>query len=107
MDKPTQTELQKAMLKVLESKCQPARNSACQVIAKIARLELPQSSWPELLPAVNDLTLPHQESHCKAAAYQVLGYVSEEIQSLSDELDRDVLSEEVKNAILSCLTRGE
>lgn len=104
MDEVCQSEVKRTLLQVLESPCRNARNAASQAIAKIARLDLSVNGWPELLPTIKALT--EKDLVSRVMAYQVLGYCSDDIQSLSDELQRELITEETRTLFLSMMSRG-
>lgn len=105
MEEPIKAEMRSTLLQVLESNCLLARAAACQCLAKIARLDLPQGIWPEFF-VTTDRLLTSESPHARIASYQVLGYVCEDVQSLAEEVNKTLLSDEVKGRILLMLSRG-
>ncbi|EZG43935.1 putative importin beta [Gregarina niphandrodes] len=93
---------------VQQTKAEEARRTACQVAAKIARLEVPLNTWPEffsaILMTVNSPAPTTPES--RIGAYCLLGYFTEDVQGLCEEWGRDLMSDENKGLVLSSLSRG-
>ncbi|RKP15350.1 armadillo-type protein [Piptocephalis cylindrospora] len=91
----------KAMtLQTLHSPVSSARRVAGQAVAEMARVELPENQWPELIPVLlaNVNESPAEAVGLKDATIQAIGYLCE---SVSDA----VLSPHL-NSILTAVVRG-
>lgn len=87
-------------LQTLHSQVASARRVAGQVVSQIARVELPENQWPELIPVLlaNVNESPADAVGIKDATIQAIGYLCE---SVSDA----VLSPHL-NSILTAVVRG-
>lgn len=56
-----------------------ARHTSAQVIAKIAKIELPHAMWPELIEMLLKATLESTHEVAKQATLETLGYICEEV----------------------------
>jgi importin subunit beta-1 len=92
-------------LSVLQSNCEEARSAACQVIAKVARLDLACNKWPELLPFLMQSILNREIpiTH-KRACVTAVGYLCDDINTLSQELSIELLQNEQKNTLMTIVT---
>ncbi|CAN1228051.1 Importin subunit beta-1 [Linum grandiflorum] len=98
LDATVKTQIKSCLLKTLTSLVPDARKPACQVIAKIAGIELPQKQWPELIGSL--LSNVHQlPAHVKQATLETLGYLCEEVSP--DAVDQDNV-----NKILTVVVQG-
>lgn len=91
--------------------------AAAVVVAKIARLESLSAEgtargqrpagceWPELLPAVGAM-VGAESAWVRICGFQVAGYICQEIQALSDELDTELLTGEERTFLLETVSRG-
>lgn len=52
-------------------------NSAAQLVAAIADIELPNSDWPELIPIIAENTKSDKPVHVKRASLLAIGYICE------------------------------
>jgi importin subunit beta-1 len=66
-------------LSVLGSPVAPARAAAAQVIAKIAKIELPRNQWPTLIDALLQSALQPVSDLAKQATLNTLGFICEEL----------------------------
>ena len=71
------------------------------MVAKIAAIELPQHSWPELVSTLLS-NMGQPNNSLKQATLQALGYVCEEM----GKLDEDVLSQTEINNVLTAVAQG-
>ena len=93
------------VLSVLQSPCEEARSAACQVIAKVARLDLACNKWPELLPFLMQLILNRETpSPYKRAGVTAVGYLCDDISTLSQELAVELLQNDQKNTLMTIVT---
>ncbi len=69
------------MLQVLGSTVNSARASAAQVIAKIAKVELPRGQWPTLIDALLASAMNPVSELAKQATLNTLGFICEELVS--------------------------
>lgn len=80
LDGQVRAHLKAGVLATLGSAILEARNSASQVISKVAQIELPQNLWPELITVLLNNMTQSQNSNLKQATLQTLGYICEEIE---------------------------
>ena len=75
-----------------------ARQTAAQVIGKVAGIELPAHEWDELIPALQ-ANMNQPSTGLKTSTLQSLGYVCEEIKSTD-------LGQQQVNAMLTAIVQG-
>ncbi|KAK1358513.1 hypothetical protein POM88_051769 [Heracleum sosnowskyi] len=86
------------LLNILRSSIHLARHAASQVIAKIASIEIPQKTWPDLVSLLVKMT-EEKLATLKQATLETLGCVCEEISH------KDLQEDEVNN-ILYAVVQG-
>lgn len=106
--------IRRCVLSALFSPVDGARSAAAQVVAKLARVDLPSERWPDLLPGLMNAATrtPAAAPGADAAAAalqqrsvaQTLGFLCEDMYLLSSEVGQDLLSSEQRNMILSTVT---
>lgn len=70
------------LLQTLGSPVPEARRTTSQVIAKVAKIELPGNLWPTLVDFLLKACLESPDDNAKQAALEALGYVCEEVVRL-------------------------
>ncbi|EEA05296.1 importin-beta N-terminal domain-containing protein [Cryptosporidium muris RN66] len=102
--------IKSAVLESLLSPLASIRGAACQVIAKLGRVELPCQRWPELLPYLlrliqeskgDELSLVHKRS-----ALTALGYLCEDSRQLENEVASVIITDDISNQILTAIIQG-
>lgn len=73
--------IKQASLATLSADQRPARNAAGQVVAAIARVEMQQGTWPQLIPTLLESVSRKDNPALRQAALQALGYVCESVVS--------------------------
>jgi len=104
LDGAIKNELKPKLLKNLSSIHHEARHVTAQIVAKIGVVELPNSSWPELLPHLLE-TVGNSSSSLGAiqSCLETLGYLCEE--SYSGNMPTDVMTAQ-SNAVLTAVVQG-
>lgn len=67
------------LLQTLGSPVPEARHTSAQVVAKVAKIELPSNLWPTLVDTLLKGTVESPDDNTKQAALEALGYVCEEV----------------------------
>lgn len=98
LDQSTKDQLKQSWLSALQANDRNARHVAAQVVAALACIELPQSNWNELLPALLVRVNSADNPGLRQASLETIGFVCESIKS-------DVL-ESQSNEILTCVVQG-
>ncbi|KAG6485360.1 importin subunit beta-1-like [Zingiber officinale] len=100
MDPSIKSQVKESLLLTLASLVSEARHTSCQVIAKVASIEIPRREWQELIvKLLNNMTQPDSPAPLKQATLEALGYVCEEISP------QDLEQEQV-NAVLTAVVQG-
>eukprot|EP01069_Polyplicarium_translucidae_P008131 Polyplicarium_translucidae@DN3188_c0_g1_i2.p1 len=99
------TPIRKQVLEALKSGNEAARNTACQVVAKLGRLMLPISQWPDLLPYLLSLIRSDHVQH-QTAALRSLGYLCEDVDALMAETNHELFNDDISNSILTSIVAG-
>eukprot|EP01054_Gregarina_sp_Poly1_P003915 Gregarina_sp_Poly_1__3914@NODE_2171_length_2560_cov_409_677898_g1400_i0_p1_GENE_NODE_2171_length_2560_cov_409_677898_g1400_i0NODE_2171_length_2560_cov_409_677898_g1400_i0_p1_ORF_typecomplete_len783_score121_00HEAT_EZ/PF13513_6/2_3e03HEAT_EZ/PF13513_6/3_8e02HEAT_EZ/PF13513_6/1_5e07HEAT_EZ/PF13513_6/24HEAT_EZ/PF13513_6/1_8e04HEAT_EZ/PF13513_6/3HEAT_EZ/PF13513_6/1_7e02Vac14_Fab1_bd/PF12755_7/1_9e02Vac14_Fab1_bd/PF12755_7/62Vac14_Fab1_bd/PF12755_7/1_4e03Vac14_Fab1_bd/PF12755_7/85Vac14_Fab1_bd/PF1275 len=99
-------ELKTLLLRILETPSGIIRSTTNQVISKIARIDLPTTNWPQLMTHLDTITGASSPPFLRASGHQLLGFICEDIQTLSDDVGSEILSEEHKMHILRLLFQG-
>eukprot|EP00923_Selenidium_pygospionis_P048336 GHVN01083205.1.p1 GENE.GHVN01083205.1~~GHVN01083205.1.p1 ORF type:complete len:355 (-),score=37.41 GHVN01083205.1:79-1143(-) len=80
-----------------------AQKSACQVVTKLSRLELPNNGWNDLLPLLQNMVI-EGEIHWKKAALVTIGYMCEDFE---EDGRGDLLTQgNLCNNILTTVVQG-
>ncbi|KAL3630714.1 Importin subunit beta-1 [Castilleja foliolosa] len=98
LDVASKSQIKACLLQTLASGVADARSTASQVIAKVARIELPQKQWPELIGSLLS-NVQQVPPHVKQATLETLGYLCEEVGP------EDVEQDQV-NKILTAVVQG-
>ena len=73
------TQVSVQLLQTLGSPVPEARHTSAQVVAKVAKIELPSNLWPTLVDTLLKGTVESPDDNTKQAALEALGYVCEEV----------------------------
>lgn len=91
------------LLSTLGSASAEVRHTAALVLAKLAAIEIPRSTWPDLIPALleraNSSGSPAGLRH---ATLEALGYVCEELGAFEE----DYIDQEQVNSMLTAVVAG-
>lgn len=99
-DASVKSQIKVLLVSTLGSAVHEARQTASQVIAKIASIEIPQKAWPELIGTLLlNMTQLDRPAPLKQATLETLGYVCEEISH------NDLEQNEV-NSVLTAVVQG-
>ncbi|KAL3653658.1 Importin subunit beta-1 [Castilleja foliolosa] len=98
LDVTARSQIKACLLQTLSSGVADARSTVSQVIAKVARIELPQKQWPELIGTLLS-NVQQVPPHVKQATLETLGYLCEEVGP------EDVEQDQV-NKILTAVVQG-
>lgn len=94
------SQIKDMLLKTLGSSATEARHTSAQVVAKIAGIEIPRKSWPELIGSLLvNMTQQDRPAALKQATLETLGYVCEEISH--EDLGQDEV-----NSVLTAVVQG-
>ena len=75
LDERVRAAVKTGVVQGLASTLEAARNTCAQVIAKIARIEVPQKAWPEIVDILmSNTTTQGSPSHLVQASLSALGY---------------------------------
>eukprot|EP01055_Gregarina_sp_Pseudo9_P003622 Gregarina_sp_Pseudo_9__3621@NODE_377_length_3007_cov_24_904987_g356_i0_p1_GENE_NODE_377_length_3007_cov_24_904987_g356_i0NODE_377_length_3007_cov_24_904987_g356_i0_p1_ORF_typecomplete_len892_score275_78HEAT_EZ/PF13513_6/1_4e02HEAT_EZ/PF13513_6/1_1e03HEAT_EZ/PF13513_6/3_8e07HEAT_EZ/PF13513_6/3_9e02HEAT_EZ/PF13513_6/3_5HEAT_EZ/PF13513_6/1_1e02CLASP_N/PF12348_8/6_5e03CLASP_N/PF12348_8/0_017CLASP_N/PF12348_8/6_8CLASP_N/PF12348_8/4e02CLASP_N/PF12348_8/6e02CLASP_N/PF12348_8/0_0049CLASP_N/PF12348_8/9_8 len=99
-------EMKTLLLRILETQSPIIRSTSSQVISKIARIDLPTNNWMQLMPHLETITSASSPAYLRASGHQLLGFICEDIQILSDDVGNEILSEDHKTQILRLLFQG-
>ncbi|XP_042378645.1 importin subunit beta-1-like [Zingiber officinale] len=100
VDLSIKSQVKESLVQTLGSLVPEARHTSCQVIAKIASIEIPRREWQELIvKLLNNMTQPDSSAPLKQATLEALGYVCEEISP-------EDLEQEQVNAVLTAVVQG-
>ncbi|KAK9168065.1 hypothetical protein Syun_000205 [Stephania yunnanensis] len=100
MDINVKSGIKGALLGTLGSSVAEARQTASQVIAKVAAIEIPRKEWPDLIASLlSNMTQQTSTAPLKQATLEALGYVCEEISP------QDIAQDEV-NSVLTAVVQG-
>ncbi len=75
MDTATKGQIKAGCLQTLGSPTMDVRNQACQVVAKIALVELPSFQWAELVPILRGHVVGGTDDNAKHGSLVALGYI--------------------------------
>lgn len=75
----THTHASVQLLQTLGSPVPEARHTSAQVVAKVAKIELPSNLWPTLVDTLLKGTVESPDDNTKQAALEALGYVCEDV----------------------------
>ena len=98
IDEPIRTEIRNKTLGCLANQDLNIRKNAAQAVATMAKLDIPQQRWPEVLQILVNNS-GSQESMIKHASLMTLGYICE-------ELPPDAVPAEQSSAILTAIAAG-
>lgn len=103
VDAGLKNQIKEALLSTLQMEPQEVRHTVSLVIAKVAAIDLPRREWPQLISSLlaNMSATPPQHG-VRQATLEALGYICEEMASLSEE----VLAPEQINMILTAVVAG-
>jgi len=96
LDSNAKNSIKASSVHTLSDTNESARDTAAQVVAAIAHIELPKQAWPELIPGL--LNQMNSADPVKHATLKTLGYIA-------DGMDPQVL-ETQSNDILTAICRG-
>ncbi|KAL3913536.1 MAG: hypothetical protein SGPRY_007947 [Prymnesium sp.] len=82
-DPAVRTQIKTGILQTLQSPVSTARHTAAQAAAAIALVELPENQWPELIAGLVNNVTSSENDHAKESSLETLGFVCEEIVSIS------------------------
>ncbi|MQM20344.1 hypothetical protein Taro_053361 [Colocasia esculenta] len=100
LDQLTRAQIKESLLRTLPSSVPDARQTASQVIAKIASIEIPRKEWPDLIGRLlSNMRQNTASGPLKQATLATLGYVCEEISP--KDLEQDQV-----NSILTAVVQG-
>lgn len=94
----TKTAVRNAVLATLESNTREARQTAAQVCAQIAAIELPLNQWTDLVPTLLSFVQASKSDFQKEATLTAIGYICE-------ESDAEILQKQ-SNDILTAVVQG-
>lgn len=87
-----QAEVKKQVLQCLASPVQQARDTAAQIVGKIAKIDLPRNAWNDLVPLLVSNIKGMQNPNMAEACLKALGYVCEECDpSLMEQASSPIL----------------
>eukprot|EP00996_Jenningsia_fusiforme_P001236 NODE_212_length_2726_cov_70.298468_g194_i0.p1 GENE.NODE_212_length_2726_cov_70.298468_g194_i0~~NODE_212_length_2726_cov_70.298468_g194_i0.p1 ORF type:complete len:845 (+),score=176.99 NODE_212_length_2726_cov_70.298468_g194_i0:58-2592(+) len=98
LDDNTKQAIKHEVLKTLESHTKEARQTAAQVCARIAAIELPRQQWNDLIPTLLRFVQNAKNDFQKEATLTCIGYICE-------ESDADILQKQ-SNDILTAVVQG-
>lgn len=100
IDASVKVQIKESLLLTLRSPVSEASQTASQVIAKVASVEIPRREWQDLIGRLlANMTQPDTPPTLRQATLETLGYVCEEISS------QDLEQEQV-NAVLTAVVQG-
>ncbi|KAH0470402.1 hypothetical protein IEQ34_000125 [Dendrobium chrysotoxum] len=100
VDASLKVQIKESLLLTLRSSVSEASQTASQVIAKIASIEIPRREWQDLIARLlTNMTQPDTPATLRQATLETLGYVCEEISP------QDLEQQEV-NAVLTAVVQG-
>ncbi|CCH45624.1 Importin subunit beta-1 [Wickerhamomyces ciferrii] len=100
LDQNSKSQIKEISLKALLSPIDRVANSAAQLVAAIADIELPRQEWNDLIGIIVENTKPEKPEHVKRASLLAIGYICE----TSDPNDAGVVSQ--SNGILIAIVQG-
>ncbi|MQL80033.1 hypothetical protein Taro_012476 [Colocasia esculenta] len=100
VDQMIKAQIKESLMQTLPSPVSEARHTSCQVIAKIASIEVPRREWPDLIGRLlSNMRQQNASAILKQATLETLGYVCEEISP------KDLEQEQV-NSVLTAVVQG-
>jgi hypothetical protein len=90
------------ILSTLGAAAGEVRHTAALAVAKVAAIDIPAQSWPELIPTLLGNAAVGTAAGLRQATLEALGYVTEELGSL----EKDFLDQAQVNAILTAVVSG-
>lgn len=104
LDQDVAQRIRDSVLRCLASPCPGATAAAAQVITKIARLDVPSSRWPQVLPQlVSVVSDEKQSASYRRSACITLGYICEDLNTLGTELGSVLLTQPQINAVMTAI----
>lgn len=106
-DQGTRTQCKQLALQTLASPQAPARSTACSVVSKLAALELPQNSWPELIPALKQAVAQTDDANSRLGALTALGFICQDLSDIDQTECIEAQSNDVLTAVIQGLRKEE
>ncbi|CAK7906187.1 importin subunit beta-1 [[Candida] anglica] len=100
LDAQSKTKIKETALRALMTSDDRVANSAAQLVAAIADIELPRSEWPELIPIIIENTKTENQVNVKRASLLTIGYICES----ADPNNPAIVSQ--SNGILIAIVQG-
>lgn len=100
MDQGAKQEIKNVALSSLLTDNDRVANSAAQLVAAIAEIELPRKEWSDLISIIVENTKPEKPEHVKRASLLTIGYICES----ADPNDPTIISQ--SNGILIAIVQG-
>lgn len=101
LDDSRKTQIRAALLQALASPVANAAHGAAMAIAKLARIEILDNSWPELLDTVHRCVAAESPETTRVYGLQCLGYICEEHNEVADQFPQ-----QETNKILTSIVGG-
>jgi importin subunit beta-1 len=96
-------QIKAGLLSTLGSAGAEVRHTAALVLAKAAAIEIPRSTWPDLIPnLLSNANSPQAPAGLKHATLEALGYVCEELGAFEE----DYIDQEQVNSMLTAVVAG-
>ncbi|CEP20667.1 unnamed protein product [Cyberlindnera jadinii] len=100
LDTAAKAEIKNVALSSLLTDNDRVANSAAQLVAAIAEIELPRKEWTELIGLIVENTKPEKPEHVKRASLLTIGYICES----ADPNDPTIVAQ--SNGILIAIVQG-
>ncbi|CDR42288.1 CYFA0S09e00210g1_1 [Cyberlindnera fabianii] len=100
MEQAPKSEIKRIALQSLLTENDRVANSAAQLVAAIADIELPRKEWNDLIGIIMQNTKPENPEHVKRASLLTIGYICES----ADPNDANIVAQ--SNGILISIVQG-